>query len=266
MKRKQLIIFILDKSGSTCRKVKDKSVFEHEHNSVEETLKYLMKTEENSLELDYYVQLLTFNDNVEAITTVPMPPEDLLQVWDSNILGKPEGLTSIAAMYDYLDEHLTRNKGGWLENIREGDPIPIIFLLTDYLATDDTNILNAAASKLQKNNNYLHAKHLCLFLGDEEDKITAEQMFGESNVLSIEDDKLDTLLTPVLANSSVVAADCSRIGVKPVSNRELLLEQRETAKKGKKSTESWLEYDVDEKLTDEELQRQIIEALGGLTA
>ena len=266
MKRRQLIIFILDKSGSTARKVGDATVFEHEYKSVAEAINRLMKAGESSLELEYMVQLIAFNDSVQEITTHPMSPRELLQVLDSKAVGEPGGCTSIAAMYDYLDVHLTRNKGGWLEGIRKGDPLPIVFLLTDYCATDSADILKASASNLQQNNNYIHAKHLCLFLGEEKDKKDAENMFGADNVLNIEDDKLDLLLTPVIATSSVVAADCSRIGAKPKTNKEILKEQTEIAGRGEASAETWIAPDAGKELTDAELQRQIIEALGGMAS
>lgn len=241
--RKCVVVIALDDSGSMAPK--EEAVF----NAIKELLQMLAKENESSIDFEFRVILIVFNNDVHVINTnsIPLPPEQLLELFERKDYSCSGG-TSLAAVFKKLDQLFSRKEGGLLIQAQKGDPFPLVIFISDYVATDATETYERAKSTLLSNQFYAKTNRLCVYVGSSSRKSAAAELVGdEDNVLALESN-LEGLLAPVIMGSTIIAADATHIGNSEKSPATVAKEQQQRAEEGHQSADN---------LKDEQLQEEL---------
>lgn len=241
--RKCVVIIALDDSGSMSPK--EEVVFQ----ATKQLLQMLAKENESSIDFEFRVILMVFNNDVHVINTnsIPLPPEQLLELFDRKDYSCSGG-TSLAAVFRKLDQLFSRKENGLLNQAQKGDPFPLVIFISDYVATDAIESYDNAKNTLLSNQFYSNTNRLCVYVGSGNRKNAAAELVGsEDNVLALETN-LEGLLAPVIMGSTIIAADATHIGNAEKTPADVAKEQQQRAEEGQQSAGN---------LKDEQLQEEL---------
>ena len=126
-----VLFLFLDKSGSVT--TKEGSIYDAFTNLMEK----LAKQNETALDMQIKVVLLTFDNNVHVFNpnNTPLPPEQVLELFERKDY-KCGGGTSLANVFTELDRIFSREKNGFLTQMKPGDLYPMVLYVSDYVPTD----------------------------------------------------------------------------------------------------------------------------------
>lgn len=244
--RKCIVIIALDESGSMTPN--EEVVFQ----ATKQLLQTLAKKNESSLEFEFKVLLMVFNNEVKVINanSIPLPPEQLLELFERNDYSCSGG-TSLAAVFRKLDELFSRKENGLLSKSQKGDPFPLVIFISDYIATDSIDSYESAKDTLLSNVFYANTNRLCVYVGAGKNRrsAAAELVGSEDNVLALETN-LEALLAPVVIGSAIIASDSSHIGNVDKTPAEIASEQKDKAEKGEQSAELFRDMQLKKQLEE----------------
>lgn len=238
-----VVIIALDKSGSMSAKE------EIVYNATEELLKALARKNETGLLYEFRVILMVFDTEVHIINAdyTPLPPEQVLELFERKDY-KCSGGTSLAAVFTKLDQMFSRQGSGLLNQAKDGDLYPLVTFISDYVATDDEESYENAKNRLLSNRFYEKTNRLCVYVGAHNRRSAAAELVGsEDNVLPLDTD-LESLLSPVVMGSTIMATDATHIGNATKTPAEVAEEQKKRAEEGKRSAGTLNEEELEEEL------------------
>lgn len=163
-------------------------------------------------DLNFRVKLVTFNEEAKEINKEFQDPADL-----ETLLSKDdfacEGQTSISKIITYLDKQFSR--GALRERkLHKMDPKSVVVIVTDYQPVGETQeTVTAATDKILSNRFYNKANRtLCIFCGEDKLKVNAAKLAGGlDNVVSMGQEYIQELLTPVLISSTITLSDATHV-------------------------------------------------------
>lgn len=242
--RYAFIKMLFDISGSMTRYAKDL------YRSAVRVLKIQETSNEGNLDCETRVQLVTFNDDIKEKNQSYMTPGELSDCFTEDDFKCGGGTNLSAAVTYILESFNTKSKP--MENLRKGDPKPLLVICTDCVGTDD-EVAQQKALEKYKTHELLHAyvNIVVIFVGPESKRDMAVVLAGgkEDHVISIDGD-LASLLVPVIQESTVNLSN----GTYGTSNNKaenpanIMNNAKKRATHGKTSGET---------LTAEELRKQL---------
>lgn len=262
------IIIPLDNSGSMASKRTE--IFA----AVHELLNTLSKENLDNVDVEYRVRLATFNDQITELTTEgALPPEDVAEIFGEDDYVCSE-LTSLAAVYDYVDRNFSRSPGAFLDGLRPGDPMPVVLMPTDLEETDAVDIIVSARERLMKNRFFTASKQIIVFVGSSESKkkAAADLAGGEENVICVTSN-LKEYLAPIMISSTLIQSDSTHISNSTTSPEETGKALRKKTESGKYSQNQFRDKELEKeledflsgknKMADEELEKAMEKYLAG---
>lgn len=271
LRKKQMIVIILDRSGSMTTKRQE--VF----NAVHQLLDTLHKENETNVEVCYTVRLATFNDKItECTDNAALPPELVAEMF-----GEEEyvtsGSTGLAAVYDYLNRNFSRHGDSFMSELQSGDPMPVVILPTDMEETDTADTIDAAHAKLMDNRFFCASKRIVIYVGNStsKKKAAADLAGGEQHVICVNSNlsNLKEYLAPVLITTTLIHSDSthiSNVNTTPEETGKAIVEKTEAGKQsGNHFRDKNLEKELEaflsgqNTMTDEELEKAMEQYLPG---
>lgn len=163
-------------------------------------------------DLNFRVKFVKFNNDVKEVNKEFQDPADLaaLLTKDDFIC---EGQTSISKIIDYLDNQFSRDALK-ARKLHKMDPKSVIVIVTDYQPVGETpETVAIATNKILSNRFYNKAnKTLCIFCGEDRFKANAAELAGGlDNVVSMGQEYIQELLTPVLISSTITLSDATHV-------------------------------------------------------
>ena len=163
-------------------------------------------------DLNFRVKLVTFNEEVEEINKEFQDPADLEMLLSKDDFAC-EGQTSISKIITYLDKQFSRDALKE-RKLHKMDPKSVVVIVTDYQPVGETlETVTAATNNILSNRFYNKANRtLCIFCGEDKLKANAAELAGGlDNVVSMGQEYIQELLTPVLISSTITLSDATHV-------------------------------------------------------
>lgn len=233
MKRTQKIIRYLDISPSTKRK------WRYIKPSLYNFLQMLADKNKEDVDVQYLVELYTFNDSVHPLTGgCVLEPEKVLEMIsrpgdednedlpedspyiENNELFRCAGLTNIGALCSHIDSRLTRQEGGLIPMEESPDPAPIIVIDSDLVHTS-TSKMNHPWEQLHRNKFFKACKKIVNFFGPESQAAAAQELAGGAeNVITLNDNVAEHL-SQIFFDSVILNSDSTHLEAADQTPKEI---------------------------------------------
>lgn len=194
------LIFLVDTSGSM-RGAKIASL----NTAVREALNDVGEISKNNSDAQIKIAVLEFANDIQWM--YPQPQDSETFQWQDL---QADGLTSLGAAYNELNDKLSRSHGFMAEPT--GSRAPAIILLTDGQPTDE---YRHALDKLNCNRWFKSGVKVAIAIGDDETNVDtlAEFTGNKEAVITVHNvDQLKKIIHTVSVTSSMVASQSASVG------------------------------------------------------
>ncbi len=227
--------------------------------AMETTLSSLQNANANSIDTQFYVHLVTFNNDVTPLDSEYLEPSQVLSLMTHATLECMGG-TNLGKVLSYMDKAFSRT-GKIVQQLRKNDPKIMNLIITDFNGTDSASTRAGAMDLLSRNRLFQSLSHtLVVYVGDEAHKADALALAGgdERNIIQLSDD-LSSLLAPILIGTTVSLSDGTHLNSSPdeKSPSELANESRQRAAEGSSSATQ---------MSDTELRNSLLQLMGQTSA
>lgn len=173
--RTMALFYLFDKSGSMFG-----TKIGQVNNAMKDIPKIIKEVADGAPNANIVVAAASFSSDVEWITPKPQTPEEFINSWKDM---KAEGLTSLGAMLQSLNEKMSRKE--FLGDNPMGYLAPGVIILSDGEPTDDWE---TPLKELRKNNWFKNAIKVAFAVGDDANKDVLAEICGTKEaVVSIDD-------------------------------------------------------------------------------